>query len=102
MTRPKHPKPDANQRQMIDALEALGFIVDDVSALAHLGYDLLVTGVDRRDNVVKTLKVEVKAEGGELTEREKEVYKAHWMRWGFDAPYVVARCVEDALDWFGA
>jgi len=48
------------------------------------------------------LMVEIKTDSGVMTEREAEVWAETRHIGGDDAPYVVARCVEDVLEWFGA
>ena len=93
---------DANQSEIVAALEALGFWVLDVSPYASLGCDLLVCGYHRKAYRPVLLMVEVKTEGGELTEREAEVRGDLAREFGLDAPYCVARCVEDVLSEFGA
>jgi len=98
--RPRHPKPDANQAQIIADLTQLGFFVQDVSKLAHLGFDILVWGWHGVLNRPALLAVEVKTPGGTLTKREREVQEMVITGFGPEAPYLVARCTEDILDWF--
>jgi len=102
MARPKYTKADANQSELADALRQLGFVVFDVHDLAHLGCDLLVIGMHRRWLLPMVLMVEVKAEGGTLTDGEKAVRDELRERYGDDAPWIVARKAEDVLDWFNA
>jgi hypothetical protein len=102
MSRPRHAKRDQNQGQIVDELRSLGFYVLDVSQLAHLGFDLLVKGHHRKRLCPAWLAVEVKAEGGALTEREEEVAAELQMRYGDEAAYKVAYCAEDVAEWFGA
>jgi len=101
--RPRHATSrDANQAEIVAGLEALGFYVLDVSPYAPIGCDLLVCGYHRKAYRPVLLMVEVKTEGGELTEREAEVRGDLAREFGLDAPYVVARCLEDVLEEFGA
>lgn len=102
MGRPKYPKPDSNQRDFFEVLEPLGYVVDDVSKLAHLGFDLLVTGQHRRWMLPIPLMVEVKAPGGTLTKTEEERAAEMEYKFGDDAPYIVAYEPDDVLRWFGA
>jgi len=100
MTRPKHTKADEAQSSIVDALRQLGFVVFDVHDLAHLGCDLLVVGMHRRWLLPMALMVEVKAEGGTLTDGEREVRDELRERYGDDAPWIVARKAEDVVDWY--
>lgn len=89
-------KVDKNQRGIVDALVELGFDVDDVHAVRNLGFDIIVTGADRRGNV-KTVLVEVKNTGGRLTGSEnRRVNLCHYP----DA-IIVAYNLEDILRTFG-
>ena len=65
MGRPRHPKPDAVQRDLIRDLEMLGMVVWDLSRLHGEVLDLLCSwrGV--------CLPVEVKSPGGKLTKAQK-------------------------------
>jgi hypothetical protein len=91
---------DANQAEIVDGLERLGYLVLDVSQLAHLGFDLLVCGWHQERYSVAWLAVEVKAEDGTLTEREREFFD-EMTRFGEDVPALVAHNLEDVLNWFG-
>ncbi len=87
---------------MVEELRALGFVVMDVADNAALGFDLLVCGNHRREMLPMWLAVEVKSEGGELTEREAEVAAEMQYRFGDEAPIVTAYATEDVLAWYGA
>ena len=101
MTRPKYnPKPDANQGEIAADLERLGFFTQDVSPLAHLGFDILVWGWHGVLNRPVLLAVEIKTPGGRMTKREREVQEAVIAGFGPQAPYLVAWNTEDILDWF--
>ena len=101
MTRPKYnPQPDANQPQVIADLTSLGFFVQDVSKLAPLGFDILVWGWHGVLNRPMLLAVEIKTPGGTMTKRETEVQGMALSEFGPQAPYLVAQCAEDILDWF--
>jgi len=100
--RPRHARPDQNQSQIIEELESLGFVVFNVSQLAHLGYDLVVVGFHRRWLLPIPLLVEVKTDGGELTDREAEVQAEMQYRFKSEAPIITAYRAEDVLDWFNA
>ena len=41
----RHHRKDANHSEIVDYLRACGAVVDDVSALADLGYDIVVSYV---------------------------------------------------------
>ena len=102
MGRPRHPKPDTNQSDIIEELESLGFYVLNVSPLASCGFDLLVCGYSRHTYRPEWLAVEVKAEGGKLTERERKVQVSLVGMFGDEAPLIVAQAVEQVLEWFNA
>lgn len=102
MGRPRYPKPDANQGAMANDLRSLGFYVLDCSQLARLGFDLLVCGFHRRWLLPMWCAVEVKDDGGELTEREAEVQAEMQSQFRDDAPVITAFETEDVLDWFYA
>ena len=104
--RPKRTKPDKNQRQIIDELEALGFDVDRICDLPGL-YDLIVSGYKRVairghsdvvwvDKVPCAVRVEIKSEKGKLNESEKE----YWDAQKHDN-LIIARQTSDVLKWFG-
>jgi Holliday junction resolvase len=65
MGRPRHPKPDSVQRDLVRDLGALGWLVWDLSPLGGEVLDLLVM----RNGVC--LPVEVKSPGGKLTRAQR-------------------------------
>ena len=88
-------KIDINQPQIVRELRAQGFKVDIVSQLKKL-YDLVVTGKLYGTNDIRTVRVEVKSEGGTLTPDEAEYHR--------NDPYpetlIIAYSSEDVLEWF--
>ena len=110
MMRPKHTKPDANQAEIVADLRKLGYDVDIVCDLPGL-YDLVVSGQFKKVKLhfhTKTrgqiwihpsvsVRVEIKSEKGELNETEQQYYENQKHK----GSYLVARCTEDVLDWFG-
>jgi hypothetical protein len=95
MRPPSGGKVDANQAQIVRELRAMGFRVDIVSQLKKL-YDLIVTG-KKGDGFIRTLRVEVKMPGADLTFDEKE----YWDAEPFPDTLIIARETEDILRWFG-
>lgn len=93
-------KRDANQAEIRAGLEHLGFVVFDVSQLAHLGCDLLVVGYHGEVYRPMVLMVEVKTENGTLTDREREVRDLLFYKMGEQSPWIEARDVMDVLEWF--
>ena len=87
--RPRHPKPDANQSAMVEALRQCGLVCHDVSALGGDCLDLFV-GDPMSGHWCQ---VEVKTPDGTLTEGEA----AYLDRYGQHLPIVVARRAEDVL-----
>lgn len=88
-SRPRHPKADANQAAMVEALRQCGLVVHDVSSLGGDCLDLFV-GDPLGGGFVQ---VEVKASGGVLTEGEAN----YLARYAGQLPIVVARRAEDVL-----
>ena len=88
--RPKYPKPDANQNDVIDDLVALGFYVQDMSRLGGEVLDLLCfwRGV--------CLPVEIKRVGyfGDLTQGERDGI-CYMRLCGVDP--IIATCAEDVI-----
>ena len=88
-------KVDINQPQRVRELRAQGFKVDITSQLKKL-YDLVVTGKLYGTNDIRTVRVEVKSEGGTLTPDEAEYHR--------NDPYpetlIIAYSSEDVLEWF--
>ena len=98
--RPKRTKPDSNQAEIVADLRKLGYDVDIICDLPGL-YDLVVSGnrwlVCGHQHCVRcSVRVEIKSEGGEPNETEKEYYEKQ----NHKGSYIVARCTEDILRWF--
>ena len=91
---PSGGKVDANQAQIVRELRAMGFRVDIVSQLKKL-YDLVVTGSG--EGKIRTIRVEVKMPGCELTVDEQE----YWDAEPFPETLIIAHETEDILRWFG-
>jgi len=89
MARPKHPKPDANQADVIRELRECGLIVHDVSSLGGDHLDFWVGDPAS----YRWLQVELKVEGGRLTPRERAYIALHIVL----VPIVVAWDTEDIL-----
>ena len=90
MARPKHPKPDANQPDVIRDLRDCGLIVVDVSSLGGNRLDFFVGDPAS----YSWLQVELKAEGGRLTPRERAYIAQNITR----VPILIARTAEDVLE----
>jgi hypothetical protein len=86
---------DGNQKQITRELRALGFRVDIVSQIKKL-YDLVVTGKDV-DGEIKTVRVELKVHGGQLTVDEIDYHSAE----RFPETLLIAYSTDDILFWFG-
>jgi hypothetical protein len=69
--RPRNPKTDANQKEIIAALLSLGFEVWDLSKLGGEVLDLHVYGYDGVLGCERWLAVEVKVPGGTLTDDQQ-------------------------------
>jgi hypothetical protein len=90
---------DSNQKQIVRELRAMGFQVDIVSQLKRL-YDLVVTGrYDRgvRVGEIRTVRIEVKMPGEDLTIAEKEYHDRN----AYPETLLIAYCTDDILQWFG-
>lgn len=75
--RPRHPKPDANQKQITTDLRRLGFYVVDVSRwLASI--DLFVWGWSPQG--YRWTAWEIKTEQGILTEQQKKTVQAGYVK----------------------
>ena len=90
MVRPKYTKPDGNQAEIVEDLRARGFDVDIVAHLPGL-YDLVVCKA-------VCVRVEVKDEGGKLTDTEKEYYEKQKHK----SSYILARSAADVVHWFNS
>ena len=96
MPRPRHPRPDANQLELVAALRQLGFIVHDVSSLGGDALDLFVGGYHGYLGRWVWIQVEVKTPEGKLTPEEA----AYIEKYGKLLPVFEARTLEDVLDVF--
>lgn len=88
-------KVDLNQPKVVKELRSLGFRVDIVSQVKKL-YDLVVTGKLYGSNEVRTVRVELKSEGGTLTTDEQEYHNSD----PYPETLLIAFCTEDILEWF--
>jgi len=88
-SRPRHPKPDANQADIIRDLRDCGLVVHDVSSLGGDCLDLFA-GDPLGGGWCH---VEVKVEGGVLTPGEAE----YIAQYAGPLPIIVARQAEDVL-----
>jgi hypothetical protein len=91
---------DANQAAITSGLEELGFVVLDVSQLAHLGFDILVCGYHGDYHLPLWLAVEVKTAEGKLTDRERKVQMEMAYKFRRETPLIVARDIDDVLRWY--
>lgn len=89
-------KKDGNQDVIVRELRAMGFRVDIVHRLKKL-YDLVVTGKCGGSDDVRTLRVEVKMPGEDLSPDERE----YWDADPFPETLIIARETEDVLKWYG-
>jgi hypothetical protein len=94
MTRYRH-KTDGNQIQIRRELRALFFRVDTVSKIRKLGYDLVVTGKDG-NGIPRTVRVELKTDGGKLTADELDYHNSE----PYPETLIIATSTEDVLKWF--
>ena len=92
--RPRHPKPDANQGDIVDGLRDCGYLVHDVSAFIG-EFDLLVYGLDWETQEHTWIALEVKMPDGVLTGKE--------LQYQIDHPGAAhtVRSLTDALKVFG-
>ena len=88
-SRPRHPKTDANQPDIIRDLRKCGLIVHDVSSLGGDCLDLFVGDPQS----YQWLQIEVKTDEGQLTPRERAYIAQHITR----VPILVAWTTEDIL-----
>lgn len=95
MARPKHPRPDANQRVIAQALGEAGYVVWDTSTIGGCVLDLMVFGWDAQQGRDRWLAVEVKSENGRLTGLQRRFLVEH------PEAGIVARDVMDVLREFG-
>lgn len=88
---------DKNHRTIAAALTDAGCTVVDLSQLGGGVPDLLVGATDNNTGVYTWLLCEIKSPGGTLTPMEA----AFLQSLPDDAPSIVARSLDDILDWFG-
>jgi len=88
-------KVDLNQPQVVKELRSLGYKVDIVSQVKKL-YDLVVTGRITGTDDVRTVRVELKSEGGTLTPDESDYHKGD----PYPETLLIAFSTEDILEWF--
>jgi len=88
-SRPRHPKTDSNQADIIRDLRKLGLVVHDVSSLGGDCLDLFVGDPAS----YSWLQIEIKTDEGELTPRERAYIAVHLPK----VPIVIAREAEDVL-----
>jgi len=94
--RPRHPKPDTNQAEIVAKLREQGMCVHDVSSLGGDILDLFVGGYNLKTRRDEWVQVEIKTEKGALTDGQQK-YLAKWI----GLPVVIARNAEDVLQYFG-
>jgi len=87
---------DGNQDAIRAELRLRGFTVDNVSQLKKL-YDVVVTGRMFGTNEVRTVRVEIKQPGEDLTPDEKKYHAAE----AYPETLLIAYSIEDVLRWFG-
>ena len=93
--RPRHPKPDANQAEIVDAFRTVGYEVLDISAICSFA-DIAVWGVDGVSVSLPCWKLfEIKTDDGKLTDTEQEFQAEH------PGAVQTIRCIEDGLRAFG-
>ena len=88
-------KVDANQKEIVKALESVGVSVFCTHMVGRGFPDLVVGYYDRESGEPKNLLMEVKTEDGKLNELEKEFHK-EWK-----GPVVVVHNILDALEAVG-
>ena len=94
----RYGKPDKNQGSIVDELRFLGFHVIVLNSLV----DIVVTGVDKRDNKPRSIPVEVKTPGGGLEKsQEKLREELEELDLLTNSTHLVAQTTEDILEVFG-
>jgi len=92
--RPRYTKRDANQSEIVEDLEGLGFYVLNLADVGGKVLDLFVCGHVGGGEWL-WLAVEIKTLAGRLTVKQKEFFE----RWP-DVPAIVAQCTQDVLMWY--
>lgn len=87
---------DRNQVEIVGQLRALGFDVDIVHRQKKM-YDLVVSGTPLWASQAVAVRVEVKAENGQLTSDEAD----YWEAQKNVGNLIIARSADDVLHWFG-
>ena len=87
MPRPRHPRPDANQQDIISALVLCGFMVADVSAILPTP-DLFV--LDPTQPELGWTAWELKVPGADLTPAEQRAVDLGAVQVTYDAEKVLA------------
>lgn len=77
MTRPKYARVDANQKENIAGLIALGFVVWDISSVGGEVSDLMIWGYDAISGCERWLAAEDKVPGGKLTPKQRGFLEHH-------------------------
>lgn len=75
--RPKYAKVDANQKENIAGLIALGFVVWDISSVGGEVSDLMIWGYDAVAGCERWLAAEDKVPGGKLTPKQRGFLERH-------------------------
>jgi hypothetical protein len=101
--RPRHPKPDANQLQIVGQLRDLGFIVHDVSSLGGDVLDLFIGGMTKPVGYWDWVQGEVKMPGEKLTPGERAYFDKLEQILGpwVGTAVIKIESVDDVLEWFG-
>lgn len=94
--RPRYPKTDENQAEIVEQLKMLGLTAIDVSRLPVPALDLFVGGWSAKARAYAWVQVEIKTQDGELNANEEAYFTENP-----HLPIIIARNVEDILDWFG-
>lgn len=90
-------KTDANQAQVANDLNKLGFHVWLTHRIGRGGPDMVVTAYSERTQRVEVLLVELKNGKAKLNKREEKFHAEY----PSDGPLLVARSAEDVLRWYG-
>ncbi len=96
----RHKKKDRNHREIVDHLRGAGAVVDDVSDLAGLGYDIVV----HYENVVVLVEIkdgELPPSARKLTESEEEAKKRHGQKFAVLMNTTEADGLLAAMRWEG-
>lgn len=104
--RPRHTKPDGNQKLIIDELRQLGFDVDDVHNQPGL-YDIVVSGeryIPNARNCQYVIECSLRVEIKNHDSIEKASPSVKQVQYHMDQnhrnSYIIAYCTRDVLRWF--